>query len=202
MRLYYAPGACSLASYISLLETGLPFKSTSVNLKTGQTADGADFKRINPKGYVPALLIGDRELLTENVAVLLYIADLKPSASLAPAAGTLGRARLVEWLAFINCEMHKTASPVFKPDAPEQAKTYARELLRKRTEWLSGALGSNSFLCGQHFTVADAYLFTVLSWFGSIGLDLADWPNLREYYNRIARRPAVVAAHEAEGLNS
>jgi glutathione S-transferase len=200
MRLYTMPGACSLAANIVLREAGIPFDLVKVSHHTHKTADGVDLNEINSKGYVPALVLDNGELLTENVALLPYIADLQPSAQLAPPDGTLQRYRLVEWLAFINSELHKSFSPLFAANAPEDMKKYARGNLTKRLAWLSERLGSNSYLLGERFTVADSYLFVVLSWSGHVAVDLSPWPNLKAFQERIAARPHVVAAMTSEGL--
>jgi glutathione S-transferase len=200
MRLYTMPGACSLAANIVLREAGIPFDLVKVSHHTHKTADGVDLNEINSKGYVPALVLDNGELLTENAALLPYIADLQPSAQLAPPDGTLQRYRLVEWLAFINSELHKSFSPLFAANAPEDMKKYARGNLTKRLAWLSERLGSNSYLLGERFTVADSYLFVVLSWSGHVAVDLSPWPNLKAFQERIAARPHVVAAMTSEGL--
>jgi glutathione S-transferase len=200
MKLYYMPGACSLASYIALNEAGVKFEAARVDHKTHKTPDGQDFNTINSKGYVPTLRLDNGELLTENVAVLQYIADLNPASKLAPAAGTLERYRLIEWLAYINSEVHKNFGPLFDPSAKEDVKEYARTNLKKRVGWLEHALGAKTFLMGEQFTVADAYLFVVLGWSGHAGVDLNQWPALKRHHERILARPQVIAAFKAEGL--
>lgn len=200
MRLYTMPGACSLAANIVLREAGIAFDLVKVSHHTHKTAEGVDLNEINSKGYVPALVLDNGELLTENAALLPYIADLKPSAQLAPPNGTLERYRLVEWLAFINSELHKSFSPLFAPNAPEDMKQYARANLAKRLAWLSQRLGSNSYLMGERFTVADSYLFVVLSWTGHVAVDLSPWPNLKAFQERVAARPHVIEALTSEGL--
>jgi len=200
MKLYYMAGACSLASHIGLYESGIKFETASLDRKNRRTSDGHEFDQVNSKGYVPALRLDDGQLLTENVAVLLYIADRNPAARLAPAEGTLERYRLIEWLAFINSEVHKNFAPLFHPAAGEETKHYMRGILSKRLDWLNTALGSKSFLTAETFTVADAYLFTVLGWAGHVGIDLARWPNLKRYHAELAQRPSVIAAQKAEGL--
>jgi len=200
MKLYYLKGACSLASYIALCETGVKFEATPIDRATRKTGDGEDFNTVNPKGYAPALRLDDGQVLTENVAVLQYIADLKPEAKLAPPAGTLERYRLVEWLGFLNSEVHKNVSPLFVPTATDDVKNFARGNLTHRLDWLDNQFGSRSFLMGEQFTVADAYLFVVLGWFGRVGLDLAKWPKLQAFHQRVGARPAVDQAMRAEGL--
>jgi len=200
MKLYYMTGACSLASYISLNEAGLKFEAVQVDHKTHKTRNGEDFNAINTKGYVPALRLENGELLTENVVVLQYIADRNPGSKLAPAAGTLERYRLMEWLAYINSEIHKNFGPLFNASASEGVQQYARDNLIKRVDWLENALGSRTFLMGEQFTVADAYLFVVLGWTSRVGVDLGRWPALKRHHERIAARPQVIAALKAEGL--
>lgn len=200
MKLYYMPNACSLASNIALREAGLKFELVKVDRKTRQAADGLDYKEINPKNYVPALALDNGELLTENVAVLQYIADRNPAAKLAPPAGTLERYRLMEWLSFINSEIHKTFSPMFRAEAPEGAKEWARTVLALRLEYLQGALGSKSYLMGEQFTIADAYLFTVLGWGSHVNFDIGRWPQLKRLHERVAARPHTVEALKSEGL--
>lgn len=200
MKLYYLKGACSLASYISLCETGLKFEAVSVDRATKKTSAGEDYNAVNPKGYVPALRLDNGEVLTENVAVLQYIADRKPESKLAPPAGTLERYRLVEWLAFINSEVHKSVSPLFNPAASEDTKTLMKTNLARRLDWLNSQLGSRTYLTGTDFTVADAYLFVVLNWFPRLNLDLSKWPALKAFHQRVSERPAVDRALREEGL--
>ena len=200
MKLYYLTGACSLAAHIALYESGLKFETAKVDRKNRVASDGLALDDVNPKGYVPALRLDSGEVLTENVAVLQYIADRAPAAKLAPAAGTMERYRLIEWLAFINSELHKSFSPLFSPVAPEEAKTYSRANLTKRTDWLEKEFGARQFLLGDQFTVADAYLFTILNWFGMRSIDLAHWPNLKKFHERVGARPSTQTAMKTEGL--
>lgn len=200
MKLYYMKGACSLASYISLNEAGVKFEAIEVDHKTHKTRDGEDFNAINSKGYVPALRLDNGELLTENIAVLQYIADLNAAAKLAPPAGSLERYRLVEWLAYINSEVHKSFGPLFNPANAEEVKRFARANVKKRIDWLENALGSRTFLMGEQFTVADAYLYVVLSWAPKVGFDLGQWPALKRHHERVGARPHVIAALKAEGI--
>jgi glutathione S-transferase len=197
MKLYISTGACSMASNIALHEAGIQFELTKVDKRT-KRVDGVDFATINPKGYVPALRLDDGQVLTENVAVLQYIADLSPAAKLAPAAGTLERYRLQEWLSFINSELHKSFTPLFSSEATEDMKTYSRNYLAKRLSYLEGALGDKKYLLGDQFTVADAYLFTVLGWGSHVGVDIG--PKLKSYVDRVRARPHVIEAMTAEGL--
>ena len=200
MKLYYFSGACSLASNISLREAGLAFELVKVDRRTKKTADGLDFNEVNPKGYVPALRLDNGEVLTENVAVLQYIADRNPAAQLAPAAGTLERYRLMEWLGFINSEVHKNFSPLFRDDAHEEVKQYARRALGVRLDYLDRSIGNRTFLTGERFTVADAYLFTVLGWGRYVNVDLGQWPQLQRYVERVGARPHVIEALKSERL--
>jgi glutathione S-transferase len=200
MKLYYRAGACSLASVISLFEAGLKAQLVKVDRATGRAEDGLDFNEVNPKGYVPALTLDDGQTLTENVAVLQYIGDRNPAAKLAPPAGTMERYRLIEWLAFINSEIHKSFSPLFRKDAPADTKAYARNNLDKRASWLDRTWGTRSYLMGEQFTVADAYLYVVLGWGQHVGVDLAQWPKLQAFVARVGARPHVAEARKAEGL--
>jgi glutathione S-transferase len=200
MKLYYLPGACSLASNIALREAGLKFELVKVDRHTKKTADGLDFNEVNPKGYVPALMLDNGEVLTENVTVLQYIADRNPAAKLAPPAGTMERYRLMEWLSFINSELHKTFSPLFRQEAPEETKQYARTNLSARLDYLQRVMGAKTFVMGEQYTVADPYLFTVLSWGAHANLDIGKWPQLQRYVERIGARPHVIEARKSEGL--
>src|SRR6204780_5542461 len=183
-------GACSMASLISLYESGISFETASLDRKTRRTSDGLDYQQVNSKGCVPALRLDDGQVLTENVAVLLYIADRNPGATLAPAAGTLERYRLIEWLAFVNSEIHKNFAPLFSAPS-EDIKQFARANLTKRLDWLNTALGSKHFLTGDTFTVADAYLFVVLGWSGHVGIEIGKWPNLKRFRSDLQSRPSV-----------
>lgn len=200
MKLYYKPGACSLASHIALEEAGLPYQTEAVDLKTKVTASGQDYWQINPKGYVPALRLDSGELLTEGPAILQYVADQAPAAALAPAAGTVARYQLQAWLTFIGTELHRSCTAFFHPQAGDDWKAIARATLERRLSYVDGQLQGRSFLMGEDFTVADAYLFTVLSWMKPIGMDLSGWTQIVAFQARVAARPAVQAALKAEGL--
>jgi glutathione S-transferase len=197
MKLYIIPGACSLAVNITLREAGIRFELAKLDAETGSTEDGTDFPTINPKGYVPALQLNDGRVLTETVAVLLYVADQNPQVKLAPPAQSFDRYRLLEWLSFINSEIHKGFSPLYSPAATDEVRAYARNHLAKRFEYLHGTL-RETYLLGNQFTVADAYLFTVLGWGTEMGLPMASWPRLESYRAQIAQRPHVVAALQSE----
>jgi len=200
MDLYIIPGACSLAVNIALREAGVRFKIRTVDGRRKQTDDGMDFYSINSKGYVPALRLDDGQVLTENAAILQFVADRYPEARLAPPSGTIERHRLTEWLSFINSEVHKAFSPLFDPGADDEVRRYAQERVEKRFGWLQEQVGSRTFLAGDGFTVADAYLFTVLGWGPEVGIDIARWPNLARYHAGIESRPMVRAALQSEGL--
>jgi len=199
MKLYYLTGACSLASVISLFEAGLKAELVKVDRRTKRAADGLDLNEVNPKGYVPALRLDNGEVLTENPAVLQYIADRNPAAKLAPLQGTIERYRLMEWLSFINSEVHKNFTPLFR-DISADIKQFSRNNLTARLGYLERALGNRSFLMDEQFTVADAYLFTVLSWAPRVQLDMGQWPQLKRYVERVGARPHVLEGLKAEGL--
>lgn len=200
MKLYFKAGACSLSPHIVLEETGLPYETESVDLKTKVTSTGADFWTINPKGYVPALQLDSGEVLTEGPAIVQYLADQVPAKKLAPANGTIERYRLQSWLTFIGTEMHKSYSAFFNPAAGDDWKATAKGLLERRYEYVNQQLQGKSYLMGEDFTVADAYLFTVTSWAKFVNFDLSKWANVTAYMARVAARPAVQAALKAEGL--
>lgn len=194
MKLYYSPGTCSLSPMIVLNEAGLAFEAVKVDLKAKTTADGSDYLAINPKGYVPALQLDDGSVLTEGPAIVQYLADRAPAAKLAPANGSFERVRLQETLNFVSTEIHKGFSPLFNPLAPAEWKAVVRDNLGKRFDLLSRWLEKQPHLQGESFSVADAYLFTVLGWCRWVDIDLGKWPVLVEYCARIAERPAVKAA--------
>ena len=200
MKLYFAPGACSLSPHIVLREAGLPFTAVKVNGKTKELEGGGDYRLVNPKGYVPALGLDDGGVLTEGPAIVQYIADQAPASKLAPANGTIERYRLQEWLNFITSELHKQFSPLFDASYPEELKAKQREKISGRLDWVAQQLGNKPYLMGETFTVADAYLFTVIGWGQWVGIDLAKWPMLKAYHERVAARPKVREAMVAEGL--
>lgn len=200
MKLYYAPGACSLSPHIVLHETGTPATLVKVDLATKTLDDGSDFRAVNPDGYVPVLELDDGSRLTEGPAIVQYIADAAGAAALAPESGTMARYRLQSMLNYISTELHKGFSPLFNPRMPEEAKALARERLAERIGSIETRLVGSDYVIGEAFTVADAYLFTVLSWSRMVGVSLTPFPRVRAYIDRIRRRPAVVAAMKAEGL--
>jgi glutathione S-transferase len=200
MKLYYSKGACSLSPHIVLAEAGLPYTLVKVDLAAKKTEQGVDYLTVNSKGAVPALELEDGKILTEGPAVVQYLADLKPDSGLAPRAGTFERYQLMEILNYLTSEVHKGFGPLFNPQASAEVKTAAKTALGKKFDWLSGFLGGKTHLLGNTFTVADAYLFTMLSWTGHVGVDLAQWPVLAAYHARIAQRPKVQHALREEGL--
>ncbi len=200
MKLYYSPGACSMAAHIVLAESGLPYSITRVNLKDHTTESGEDYYQINPKGYVPCVHLDNGALIGENTALLGYLGELKPAAGLMPAAGTLENYRVREWLGFVSSEMHKNCAPFFRQGTPEATLQTQRELLNKRLAYLETELAGKSFLTGTAFTSADAYLFVVLNWFGKVGIDLATYPNVKAFHARVAARTAVQKVMREEGL--
>ena len=199
MKLYCSPGACSLAPHIALAESGLAYSTKIVDLKKHALADGTDYYAINPKGYVPLLELDDGARLSEVAVILQYIADRKPG-TLAPAFGTMERYRVMEWLNFVATEIHKQFSPLWYPTTPEATKEAQRAKLASRFDLLSKTLAVQPYLTGDTFTVADAYLFTILNWAPMLKVDLAPWPALQRFQARVAARPAVRAAMVAEGL--
>jgi glutathione S-transferase len=200
MKLYYAPGACSLSPHIALNEAGLAFEKVKVDNKTKIMEGGGDFREINPLGYVPALETDDGARLTEGPAIVQWIADQAPAKKLAPPNGTRERTELQRWLNFISTELHKGFSPLFNPAMPEAAKAIFRERLATRFAHVDKHLASNEHLLGKEFSVADAYLFTISNWAARVDVDLAPYPNVLAYRKRIGARPAVQAAMKAEGL--
>lgn len=200
MKLYYSAGVCSQAPHIVLREAGLDFTLEKVDAKTKQTETGANFLAINPNAYVPALEIEPGLVLTEGPAIMQYIADKKPAAKLAPANGTLERYQLQSMLNFVTSELHKSFSPLFKPNMPAEAKTAYKEIIGKRFDFVEQKLAQQDYLMPWGFTIADAYLFVVTGWCGFVDIDLAKWPALAAYRQRIAERSAVQAALAAEGL--
>jgi glutathione S-transferase len=200
MKLYYFVGACSLSPHIVALEAGVPVTMVKIDSKTKKTESGADYLAINSKGAVPALQLDDGRVLTEGPAIVQYLADLKPESGLAPRAGSFERYQLMEILNYITSEVHKSFSPLFNPASSAELKETAVTNLGKKFDWLSGFLGKKPFLLGNTFTVADAYLFTVLNWTGHVKIDLGKWPILVDYKSRVAKRPKVIEAMKAEGL--
>ncbi len=199
MNLYYAPGACSLAPHIVMREAGIPVDLKKVDLKAKQF-EGGDYKSVNGKGYVPAVKLDDGSVLTEAPVIMQYIADQKPEAGLAPKAGSMERYRLQEWLNFVTSELHKGMGNFFNPALTDDWRKSVTERLGLRYDWLAKQLEGKKYLMGDKFSVADAYLFTVLNWAGPAKFDMSKWPVLQEYQKRVAARPKVQEALKAEGL--
>jgi glutathione S-transferase len=200
LKLYYSPGACSLAPHIALREAGLPFELVLASTKTKQLADGSDYLALNPKGQVPLLALDNGERLSEGPVIQQYIADQVPASGLMPPVGSWARYRALEWLNFITSELHKGFSPLFNPAVPADAKPVFAEQLKKRLAWVDGELAGKTYLLGDTFTIADSYLFVVSNWAGYVNLDLSGLSHLGAYRARVAARPAVRAAMQAEGL--
>ncbi|MGO9832286.1 MAG: glutathione transferase GstA [Myxococcaceae bacterium] len=201
MKLFYSPGACSLSPHIVLREAGIPYQLEKVDLKTHTTAGGADFYSVNSKGYVPTLQLDDGRVLTEGPAIVQYLADRKPESGLAPAAGTFERAQLQEWLNYIGTELHKSLGALFNPKLASEVKESTVAGLQKKFDYLAKQLSGKKFLLGDAFSVADAYLYTILRWADLFKIDLGKWPALQEYLARIAARPAVKVSLNEEGLS-
>ncbi len=198
MKLFLAPGACSLSPHIALHEAGLDFQAVTVDFATKRTSDGRDFNAINPKGYVPALELGDGTVLTEGPAIVQYIADQAPASHLAPPNGTVARYQLQEWLGFINSELHKPWGPLWRATATDEAKAAAREAILRRLTFIAKHLEKQPWLLGDTFSVADGYLYVMLLWAKFTAVDLSSLPVLEAYRDRIAARPAVAATHASE----
>lgn len=200
MKLYYAPGACSLSPHIVATEAGVPVELEKVDLAKHKTESGEDFYAVNPKGYVPTLRLDDGSVLTEGPAIVQYLADQKPSSGLAPANGTVDRYRLQEWLNFIGTELHKNFGPLFNPATPDAVKEMSKANITKRLAYLNDQLANRQYLMGSNFTVADAYAFTIVNWTNFVKIDLKPYPNLVAYMGRVGTRPKVQETLKAEGL--
>jgi glutathione S-transferase len=200
MKLYYAPGACSLSVHIALLEAGIAADLVKVDLGSHTTEDGRDFSSVNPYGYVPALELDDGEVLTEATALVQYVADRNPGAALAPANGTIERYRLQAALGFINSELHKTLGALFNPALVGDARAAIVQRAETRLGQLNAQFKGKEWMANESYSVADGYLFTILNWLKFFDIDLARWPLLAAHSARVAARPAVQAALKAEGL--
>lgn len=201
MKLYYAKGACSLAVRIIINEIGLTAEYESVNLKTKKTETGADFLKISQKGAVPTLITDQEEVLTENVAIQQYLADTHNASQLLPATRDFKRYRVVEWLNFVSTEMHKGCSPLFNPAIPQEVKeSIFIANLKAKLNFLEQRLSENRYLVGDTFTLPDAYLFVVLTWFPSFKLDLAEWPHVARYFAELKTRKSIQQSLKEEGL--
>ena len=198
MKLYYSPGACSLAPHIALREAALPVDLVKVDLDAKKTESGADYGAINPKGQVPALGLDDGKVLTEGAVILQYVAD--KAGKLAPAAGTPDRYAVVEWLNYIATELHKGFSPLWRATTPADYKAIVKENLAKQFAYIDKVLATRDYIAGASFTVADAYLFAILNWAQFHQIDLATYANVTAFMDRVAARPAVRQALQAEGL--
>ena len=200
MKLFYSPGACSLSPHIVAREIGIDVELEKVDTKTHTFNGGSDYYKVNPKGYVPALEIKAGDILTEGPAIVQYLGDQKPQSGIVPAAGSAQRYRLQEMLGYINSEIHKTYSPLFNKAISEETANERREYLKKRYAYLEGVLATKQYLVDNKFSAADAYLYTVTRWAPFVKVDLAGFPNLREFQARVEARPAVQQALKEEGL--
>lgn len=198
MKLYLTPHACSLAVDIVARELGIPLALEWVDVRAKKLRDGSDYYKVNPKGQVPTLQLDDGQFLTEGPVIVQYLADGKSGNDLLAPAGTMTRYRVLEWLNFVGTELHKGFTPLFRPTTPQEYREIARQNLKNRFQWLDGVLAGQPFLTGAAFTVADAYCYTILMWSKLHDIDLAPWPNLAAYVARVASRPSVKAAEEAE----
>ncbi|MBS0612113.1 MAG: glutathione transferase GstA [Proteobacteria bacterium] len=198
MKLYLTPGACSLSPHIVAQEAGIVLELKKVDLRTKKVSDGSNYNEVNPKGSVPLLVLDDGTKLTEGPVIVQYLADQKPQSGLMPAPGSIDRYRVLEWLNFEATELHKSFSPMFNPAAVPEWKQFAAAAIHRHFDYISKQLKDRQFLVGDRFTVADAYLFTILGWGQYAGIDVAKWPVLKSYVDRIAARPKVQAALQAE----
>jgi len=200
MKLYFSPGACSLSPHIVLLEAGIVANYEEVDTKSKAMKSGGDFRSVTPKGTVPTLQLDDGQILTEGPAIVQYIADRKPETKLAPAPDSMERYRLQEWLNYISSEVHKPLSLMFSATATEESHQIQRNLVAPKFDFINKALDGKPFLMGEHFTVADAYLFNMLCWTIPNGIDLGKWSQMKDYYGRVVSRPTVRVALKEEGL--
>ena len=202
MKLYFAPGACSLSPHIVLREAGQNPELIQVNLQEKKTKDGGDFTKINPKGQVPVLQTDDGDTLTEGPVIVQYIGDKAPGSKLVPPAGSKERYKMQEWLNFITSELHKGIGPLFRPTTPDAYKELSKTNVSNRFKWINDQLAGKQYLMGDTFTAPDAYLYVMTRWAGRVGIDIAQWPNLKAFNERVAARPKVQEAIKAEGLPS
>jgi len=200
MKLYYSPGACSLATHIALCETGQTIGLEKVDLRAKKCADGSDYLAVNPKGAVPALRLDDGSVLTEGPAVLQYVADRRPEAGIVPPAGSLDRYRVLEALNWVGSELHKAFSVQFAPNVPQEWRNATITTIERHLDRVNGWLTAREWIAGNRFSIADAYLFVVIGWAPHVKIDLARWPAITAYQARIAARPAVQQAMREEGL--
>ena len=200
MKLYYTPGACSLSPHIALLEAGLPYDLVKVDLRAKKLENGDDFLKVNPKGQVPVLALDSGELVSEGPVIIQMIADKAAGKNLAPARDSAERYKLLEWLNFITTELHKSFGPMFSPVLADEAKAFFKDRVMGKFRYVESQLAGRDYLMGSHFTVADGYLFTMLSWADRMKFDLSDMPNLLAYKARVGARPKVQEALTKEGL--
>jgi len=200
MKLYYSPGACSLSPHIALLEADLPYDLVKVDLKAKTLENGDDYLKVNPKGQVPALALDSGELVTEGPVIVQMIADKAAGKNLAPTRDSTERYKLLEWLNFLTSEVHKSFGPMFSPVLADDAKAFFKDRVMGKFKYLDGALAGHDYLMGKQFTVADGYLFTMLTWADRMKFDLSGMPNLVAYRERVAARPKVKEALTKEGL--
>lgn len=200
MKLYFAPGACSMGPHIALREAGYQFDLERVDIPKKKTEHGEDFWKINPKGYVPALQLDDGQVLTEGSVILQYLADLKPESGLAPKLGTMERYRLMEWLNFVSAEIHKQIGALFNPQLTPEMKQVQLGVIGRRLTALEAMLNGRQYLMGDKFSVADAYLFNILNWTNIHKIDLGPWPKVKDYFARVGARAKVQETLKAEGL--
>ncbi len=200
MKLYYTPGACSLSPHIALLEAGLPYDLVKVDLRAKKLENGDDFLKVNPKGQVPVLALDSGELVTEGPVIIQMIADKATGKNLAPARDSTDRYKLLEWLNFITTELHKNFGPMFSPVLADDAKAFFKDRVMGKFKYVESQLAGRDYLMGSQFTVADGYLFTMLSWADRMKFDLSEMPNLLAYKARVGARPKVQEALTREGL--
>ncbi len=200
MKLYYAPGACSMAPHIVLREANIAFDLVKTDIRAKKLEDGSSYLAINPKGSVPALQLEDGTVLTENAAILQYVGDLAPESGLFPRLGDFERYRVLEWLNYVATELHKGFGPLWNPATPNEQKEATRRLIGAKFDYVQGRLGDGPYLLGERFTLPDAYLFVVLNWTQIHQIDLARWPGLTAYQQRVAQRPRVAETLGAEGF--
>ena len=200
MKLYYSPGACSQAPHIVLREANVAFDLVKTDIRAKKLEDGSSYLAINPKGAVPALQLEDGTVLTENAAILQYVGDLAPESGLFPRLGDFTRYRVLEWLNYVSTELHKGFGPLWSPTAPDRLKQVTREMLAKKFDYVQEQLGDGPYLLGDRFTLPDAYLFVILNWTHIHDIDLARWPGLTGYQQRVAEGPRVAETLGAEGF--
>lgn len=200
MKLYYSPGACSLSPHIALLEAGLPYDLVKVDLRAKKLENGDDFLKVNPKGQVPVLALESGELVTEGPVIVQMIADKAAAKNLAPARDSTDRYKLLEWLNFVTTELHKNFGPMFSPVLADEAKAFFKDRVMGKFKYVDSQLVGRDYLMGNQFTVADGYLFTMLSWADRMNFDLSEMPNLMAYKARVGARPKVQEALTKEGL--